>query len=68
MDPINGEKVEPHVYTQEEARELKEELEGSYMMVHDLEEKFTSMQKKLNAALYCMEKEQLIEFINNTLF
>ena len=58
----------PHVYTQEEAVQMNDELSRRGNTIRELELTSDYLKGKLNIALQCMEKEQLIEFINKTLF
>ena len=59
----DGVAKEPHVYTQEEAVSMRNEI---YELKHEISKKennFKNVKSKLDIALQIMSKEQLIEFI-----
>lgn len=66
MNPngLGGGKREPHIYTQEEAIELRSKNLEKDCAIRELEDKLNSQKEKLDFALSIMKKKQLIEFIN----
>lgn len=61
-DGIGGSK-KPHVYTQEEALSMRNQIYDLEDKVYKNESKFEDAKSKLDVALQIMSKEQLIEFI-----
>jgi len=61
-------KKKPHVYTQEEALAMKPEIWELEEKLHSESVKADDVKSKLDVALQIMSKEQLIEFINKTLY
>lgn len=55
--------VEPHIYTQEEAVELNRNLSDARYELRKTKDKLDETKDKLKLALSCMEKEQLIAFV-----
>ena len=67
-DGIGGSKKEPHVYTQEEVLAMKHEIWELKEKLDSESRKADDVKSKLDVALQIMSKEQLIEFINKTLY
>jgi hypothetical protein len=67
MNPDVFKKKTPHVYTQEEALEMKRSIRDFEDKIYETEKKSKKVRSQLDIALQIMSKEQLIEFINKTL-
>ena len=67
-DGIGGSSKKPHTYTQEEALSMRNEIWELENKLHSESEKAEKVKSKLDVALQIMSKEQLIEFINKTLY
>ena len=63
----NAHSTEPHIFTQEEALSMREEIYDLNQIAAKQLDEIEKRKNKLDVALQIMSKEQLIEFIKQTM-
>ena len=63
----NTHHIEPHIYTQEEALSMRKQIYDLNQIAAKQLDEIEERKNKLDVALQIMSKEQLIEFIKQTM-